>query len=214
MALRLAHPSLLGYDPGFLPEAEHDELLLYLASVPIVDFEARDVRATFAFVTPRAGATVVEGRWEAAAGSPVWTGAGPVRAVAIPDPLAALAARVDHRLAAEGALWSEAATAPQPFTSVYVDRYPPGGSFFPHTDRDCYGSVVAGVSIGAGSCRIAFETERATDASQVLEPGSLYVFSGRLRAAPCEHRIADVSDVRYGISLRFAASGTSDEGAG
>lgn len=206
MAFELVHPSLLGYEPRFLSASEQKKLLAFLESVPVVEPEQRDVTSTFAFSAPQAGAVVVTGRREAAAGWPVWADTRPVFGVDMPAPLAALAARVDGALGEFHAV--RAATGPPlpRFTSVYADRYPLGGSFFPHTDRDCYGPVVAGVSVGPGSCRITFASDGVVDVDHLLEPGSLYVFAGRLRAAPCVHSVSDVTDLRFGVTYRFAST--------
>jgi hypothetical protein len=206
VGFRLVHPSLLGYRPGFLSSQEQRDVLGFLESVPVVEPEQRDVTSAFAFSAPRAGAIVVQGRREAAAGWPVWADGGPVSGVAVPGPLAALAERVGTTLGAEASVVDCAGAELPPFTSVYADRYPVGGSFFPHTDRDCYGPVVAGVSVGPGSCRITFECEGAVEVDQVLEPGSLYVFAGRLRDIPYVHRISEVTDLRFGVTYRSAST--------
>ena len=108
-------------------------------------------------------------------------------------------------------LWSQTSTQRQPFTSVYVDRYPTGGTFVQHTDRDIYGPVVAGISLGQGSCRMTFKTP-AENLEFTLHPRSLYVFAGQLRHAPVTHGIDQVSGERYAVTFRTAAPGVTRDG--
>jgi hypothetical protein len=204
MSLQCLHPSYFAYDTCFLPSDAHSGLLDYLRCVLGVSSDERDCAATFAFVAPHADGVVVEGRREAAAGTPVWTENGPADGVAMPRELAELASSVQQRIVGDGCR-SEMGVEPVAFTSVYVDRYPIGGSFVAHTDRECYGPVVAGVSIGPGSCRICFEAPDRPPFMVDLAPRSLYVFTGDLRRTPWTHRIESVSDERFGVTFRSAA---------
>lgn len=204
MALKVLHSDLLVYEDGFLSNDEHDALLEWLDRVPTNPSAGHDVTATFAFASPTAGATRVRHRREAAAGWPVWTDGGPGRGVAMPPSLAQLASSVHGRLVDQLTAREALPDPVLPFTSVYVDRYPPGGSFVPHTDRRCYGPLVAGVSVGPGSCVLEFTSEADRPIIAKLVPRSLYAFAGGLRREPCTHAVRDVTDLRYGITLRSA----------
>jgi len=165
---------------------------------------------TFAFFAPLVDGVRVAGRIEARAGWPVWDGHGPAPGAPMPPELETLAASVTDRLQTADGLRTPTSPAPNAFTSVYVDRYPAGGKFVAHTDRDIYGPVVAGVSIGPGSCTLTFLFEGKPVFEHELRPRSLYAFAGRLRAAPCLHQVTGVSDVRFAISFRYAATGHGD----
>lgn len=207
MALRRLHPRFLAGEDDFLDADEHRRLAAFLRSVPTVPSGGRPSPSSFAFAAPTVESTVVSGRAEAAAGCPVWTADGPGSGAALPLPLAELAGRVSDHLAGEHDLWRAAGTPARRFTSVYVDRYLAGGSFVPHVDRDCYGPVVAGVSVGPGSCLLSFRSGGRTAVGHVLHPGSLYVFSADLRRPPFTHAISSVTDLRFGVTFRFTAAG-------
>ncbi|MGH9124718.1 MAG: alpha-ketoglutarate-dependent dioxygenase AlkB [Acidimicrobiales bacterium] len=207
MAFQYLDSDLFAYDQDFLPAGQHAELLAFLQAVPRVTPEARAAATSFVLAPPVADGTTVAGRLEGAAGQPVWTGVRPGVGVAIPPLLARLATMVNRSLG-EANLWARAGEPPAPFSSVYVDRYPRSGTFMAHTDRDCYGAVVVGVSIGPGSCTMHFEIEGQAIAF-ALHPGSLYVFAGSLRRPPYTHRVDSVSDERFGVTFRSTARAQS-----
>jgi hypothetical protein len=201
----LLHPDRLVYLPDAVDQATNDHLVRFLEGVPVVSATAHRPGAAFAFTSPIVDGTPVEGRREACAGWPVWDGGGPVRGVAIPEPLLDLAQEVQRALAALDDPGLGDPRSSLTFSSVYADRYPPGGTFFPHTDRSCYGSTIAGVNLGRGRCRIVFRCGEGVLAEAVLEPGSIYAFAGQLRAAPCTHEIVEVDAVRFGVTYRSPA---------
>lgn len=205
MSAVVVHPDHLVYLPGFLSGPEAAALVDVLERTPVVPTESHDATRAFAFTAPVADGTVVEGRREAAAGWPVWDGAGPAQGAPLPAPLDELAGKVGRALTHLGdpALGDPATDLS--FSSVYVDRYPPGGTFFPHTDRACYGPVVAGVSVGPATSRLVFQVDGDVRAETILEPGSLYAFAGSLRAEPCTHEVVDVTALRFGITYRTPA---------
>jgi hypothetical protein len=178
----------------------------YLETVPREDCCGHDPRQTFAFTNPVYDGTVVTSRAEAAAGFPIWFADEPVAALPIPAPLAALSTS----LAATLPLTIEEAIdiARRPFSSVYVDHYPRGGSFVPHVDRDCYGPSVLGASLGPGTCDLVFAhaNNAAESFAVTLEPRSAYLFFGAVRYPPWLHAVRSVTDERYGITFRQANS--------
>lgn len=194
------------YVPDFLELESSDDLTAFLDGVPRVEQGAHDGTRQFAFTRPRVDGTTVTGRYEAAAGNPVWTGSVGAPGVAIPAPLVALAKTVSGRLRADRGgepLFSDHVALR--FTSVYVDRYETGGAFVAHADRPCYGPVVAGVSVGTGACRLTFRLDGEAVYRRTLAPGSLYAFTGILREPPCTHEVDSVTGLRYGVTFRTAA---------
>ena len=191
-------------DAVTIPEAE--ALLDFLNSRPRRDNETADPRGEFAFVTYDGEEGVA--REEAGAGEPIWLGADWGTGVPIPGEMGFLNQRV-NRMASNLDLPDGVAGADRVFTSVYVDRYLPSGGFFPHTDGDTYGPVIAGVSIGPGTARLAFwpddETTRPPTANWLIEPNSIYFLCGPIRHHPWHHSIREVSDLRYGITWRTRA---------
>lgn len=206
MTATVVHPDRFVYVPAFIGPDRNAELVRFLEQVPVLAPEQHDPARQFAFTSPIADGTVVQGRREAAAGWPVWDGTAPIHGAAMPAPLQDLAADAGRALIdlADEQLGEAAAFA---FTSVYADRYPPSGTFVPHTDRACYGRTVAGVSLGRGACRMVFRRDGEVLVDAVLEPGSLYAFSGLLREAPSTHEIVEVEDLRFGVTYRSAAPG-------
>jgi hypothetical protein len=199
------HPETsIFYVDHFLSRVEHQTLDGALAALPVGTPQERWAADTLMLAPPVSDDVVVQGRLEGAAGWPIWSAGSAVRGPAMPDVLADLARRVGERLATDG-FWSSIGSAPEPFTSVYVDRYPSDGHFVPHTDRDCYGPVVACVSGGVGSCQLHFSEPSGGAVSFTLRPGSLYAFTGPLRHHPWVHSVDGVDGVRYAISMRNAA---------
>lgn len=196
---RLAH---FAYWPEFVAHDERRALEAFLGSVPDRAAAEYDPRREFAFSHPMYDGTMITSRAEAAAGGPVWLEGEATEAVAIPPLLASLGVRV----AATFPELPLSASAAQ-LTSVYVDRYPAGGLFVPHTDRNSYGPAIAGVSVGPGTSVLEFlRPDRSDEPTGVtLRPGSLYVFFGEIREAPWLHRLVSVTDRRFGITYRSAA---------
>ena len=207
MSAVVVHTDHLVYLSGFLSGPEAAALVDILECTPVVPTTCHDATQAIAFAAPVADGAIGEGRREAAAGWPVWDGTGPAQGAPLPAPLDNLGRKVGRALAdlADSALGDP--TTDLSFSSVYVDRYPPGGSFFPHTDRACYGPVVAGVSVGPASSRLVVRVDGHVRAETTLEPGSLYAFAGSLRAEPCTHKVVDVTALRFGITYRTPAAG-------
>jgi hypothetical protein len=184
------------YLPGFIARNEERELRRRFDSMPIAGERGHDPRSSFAFTHVFVDGREVQGRLEACAGWPIWYEAGAARGQELTPELAVMAARVRASV--------RDAFGDADFTSVYVDKYPVGGSFVPHVDRDIYGPVVAGVSVGSGTAELCFsdETNREREVVLKLEPRSLYAFGQSLRRHPWRHEIRDVSDVRYGVTFR------------
>jgi hypothetical protein len=211
-AVEILHPDCFVYKADFITSSDHAALVDFLGTVPVMASEDRDIRQQFAFTSLVFDGVVVTGRLEAAAGWPVWMDARPGRGVDMPAPLSDLASRISEDLVSTRALWLAARCPSTPFSSVYVDRYPPGGSFVAHTDRSCYGPVIAGVSLGKGTCQLSFDLPDGTVFAQRLSPGSLYAFTGSLRYPPCAHRVDHVSALRFGVTFRFADGTLSTSG--
>ncbi len=187
---------------GFTSAAEDQALAEFLCSVPLQP-EGRVRSGQFAFRRLHIDGHDVVGRLEAAAGEPIWRDGRIGKGAAIPAPLAALRDGIVAAIDREG-WWSLLEAQPQAMTSVYVDRYEAGGSFVAHTDRDFYGPVVAGVSVGPGEARISFTCTGAPAKRVLLPPRSLYLFAGRLRHPPWQHSIDDVTGLRFGVTFRSA----------
>ena len=95
-------------------------------------------------------------------------------------------------------VWGAASAEPkrlldarQPFVQAIVNEYLPGQGIAPHIDRDCFGPVVATVSLGS-----AIDMDFRCDATghefvQRLEPRSLVLLHGAAR-----------SEWRHGIAKR------------
>ena len=197
---RLSH---LVYKPDFLGETEHAELAAFLESVPTIPVDEYDPRRHFAYTRPRYDGVEITSRKEAAAGEPIWFDGAPVRGVKMPPLLSQLAHRVGAALPDLDRFGGPA--GPLSFTSVYVDWYEAGGYFVPHVDRESYGPVIAGVSVGAGAAALAFLHEGEPEAGGRLgvEPRSLYAFFGPIRYAPWKHRATDVTGRRFSITFRM-----------
>ena len=135
-------------------------LLEFLDTVPERNDGEADAIPEFVFVRH----SIEEGhpgRAEAAAGDPIWLGTDWGRGVDIPSELVFLRERVGDaaRDIDFGGLLGFSPNLS--FTSTYVDRYLPGGGFFPHTDGDRYGAVIAGVSVGPGSAKLRLVERQA-----------------------------------------------------
>lgn len=207
MLLAVAGIDRAYYLQDFLSLDEDRALVAYLATVPQREPEAYNPLQEFAFSHPVHGGEVVRERKEAAAGEPIWFDSGPARGTPLSLPLVDLRDRAQHAVRSSG-VSDLARLAAVPFTSVYVDHYEQGGLFAPHVDRDCYGPVVLGISVGPGRSRLSFVHRDGSLPSQSipLEPRSLYAFCGAVRWEPWLHYVFDVSGTRFGISYRQTAA--------
>jgi hypothetical protein len=93
-----------------------------------------------------------------------------------------------------------------PLTSVYVDRYDTGGRFVPHTDREIYGPVVVGVSLGNGWGTLSFADGRETEVGAEVHPRSVYLMAEPLRFAPWTHRFELSEGRRWAVTYRSGAA--------
>ena len=177
----------------FLTGADIAPLEAFLAATPTIAAHEPWDFSRFAFRRLVHGGAQIVTRLEACCGNPIWSGSRPIEGALIPHELLLLVDRVDDAVRE---------IAPNSgFTSVYADHYECGGRFVPHIDRDCYGPLVAGVSIGEGTATLRFSKHDAhIDAH--LQPGSLYVFGPPLRYRPWQHEIFDVTGRRFGVTLR------------
>lgn len=93
---------------------------------------------------------------------------------------------------------------PERFEELLVSRYPEGSGIGWHRDAPMFGSIVAGVSLGA-ACTMKFRRERKEGGwdrySVLLEPGSLYVLSGAARWI-WQHGIDRIPGLRYSLTWR------------
>ena len=199
------------YGSDIISDIESRALLDFFNTVPTGPVDRCDATQEFAFVTHTGTRSAPGDRAEAAAGDPIWLGDDWGAGVSLPDLVARLRDRVGE-LAASLPFEDQLGWLPQvDFTSVYVDRYFSGGRFFPHTDgEDAYGPVIAGASIGPGHAMFRLwgnvEVDRTPDAEFLLEPNSVYMFFGPIRNKPWLHAISDVTDLRYGITMRTRPS--------
>ena len=186
------------YVEDFLDEDQRWNLEERLDGIPVtsVDDPERDLRLNLAH--PLIDGVTVSTRLEGSAGAPVWRSAvttGPPMPTFLVD-LGRDVRRVVRKLTGDD----------HDFTSVYIDRFDAGGSFVPHTDRACYGPLVAGVSVGASSCLLRFEDPTSGRAFQVqVRPGALYLFCDEIRRPPWVHSTSEVTGRRWVVTLRTAA---------
>lgn len=185
------------YLPDFLSAAENSLLVERLLAVPTKPEGSFDRRGEFAFRFPVYDGFEVRTRREAAAGFPIWVG-GAVQGPLIPEFLDDLRQHVEEALLGQPLPGSVRA----PLSSVYVDRYEPGGSFAVHTDRHCYGEMVVGVSAGDGKGVLHFEHEGSTGRNHRIEPRSLYAFYGAIRYEPWRHGFRNTTGTRFAITFR------------
>ncbi len=68
------------------------------------------------------------------------------------------------------------------FNNVFSFKYMYGQKVPFHKDRDCFGPVVAGISLGKKSCKLKFKKDESDIIiSARVEPGSLYIMTGPAR---------------------------------
>jgi len=189
---------------GFLTADQSISLVSYLDDIAREPSDETS-HTKFAFTRPVFDGAAITSREQACAGWPVADVLqDPVDGAPLPPLLRSLAKAAEHSLLAAG-LADLVPTTELTFTSVYVDRYLPGGYFVPHTDREWYGEVVCGVSAGPGSSRISFREPGDGAGFDVELPArSLYAFLGAVRRAPWVHALGNVDDLRYGITFRTA----------
>lgn len=183
------------------------EVLAYLAEVPEVPAEVLDRTQRFAFTRPLADGAPIVGRAEACAGDPIWAD-GPRTGVTMPSALESLRDQItcvvsdtfrDHRFDVP------------PLTSVYVDRYDEGGHFVPHTDREIYGPVVVGASLGNGWGTLTFADGEGAQVSADLFAQSVYLMAPPLRLAPWTHSFKLHQGQRWAVTYRSVAGGSHAE---
>jgi hypothetical protein len=185
----------------FVNVSEGRRLEAFLDTVPVDAPGATDPTQRFAFSHPIYDDVIVTGRLEAAAGRPISIGGRLGEGLPMPMPLRTLRDAVEEALRLAPLAKAE---TEERLTSMYVDRYDAGGTFVPHTDRDCYGPVIAGVSLGRGTARLTFFGPRSTF-DVTVPPCSLYFFSGPIRSAPWTHAVTSITDRRYAITFRSDA---------
>jgi DNA oxidative demethylase len=95
-----------------------------------------------------------------------------------------------------------AGVAPNDFSQILVNEYPPGAGIGWHQDSPAF-EIVAGVSLGA-TCTMRFQhgsgEERRTAAVE-LPSRSIYLLTGDARNL-WQHRIAPIDELRYSITMR------------
>lgn len=206
-----APPASIYYQPDFLDPFAAQDLFEMLQSVPVVPFHEHDPVRVFAFSHPVYDGFTVTSRREACAGDPVWHDGRFVAAVPMPSLIAELADQLDR--AVQETLDADRVALPSErrnLTSVFIDWYDDGGSFVPHTDRDGYGPVVVGLSVGDGSGLMTFSNpEDGQQFSFRIASRSAYLFRGPVRDRPWVHAISDVTGMR--VSLTFRSHGENTE---
>jgi DNA oxidative demethylase len=103
-----------------------------------------------------------------------------------------------------------AGVAPNDFSQILVNEYPPGAGIGWHHDSPAF-EIVAGVSLGA-TCTMRFQhgsgEERRTAAVE-LPSRSIYLLTGDARNL-WQHRIAPIDELRYSITMRTLRKQSSD----
>jgi len=194
--------------PGAITHDENEALDRYLSSLPILSEGEVDRKQQFAFARPVYDGVEVTARAEAAAGDPIWVGERFVRGVSVPVQLMEALGRANR--AVSEIPYAEVGVDPPeaPLSSVYVDWYELGSFFVPHTDRVGYGPVVAGLSVGKGVITMRW-SDGGVVHDVVIEPRSLYLFCGPIRYEPWTHSVIEVTDRRFGITMRSRGAGHS-----
>lgn len=93
------------------------------------------------------------------------------------------------------------------FRSIYINRYDADGSINPHWDREHFGEVVAGISLGAPATLHFYDKDAKDDTVLTLElgPESLYAFWGQIRHKPWVHTLDVTAGRRYGGDVPMTA---------
>ena len=108
----------------------------------------------------------------------------------LPEWLAQLSNRV-HTAASEEA--KQLLNPDQPFEQAIINEYLPGQGIAPHIDRDCFGPLVATVSLGSAVNMDFCRDSTGDEHVQSLEPRSLVLLHGDAR-----------SKWRHGIAKRHS----------
>ena len=170
-------PEGFRYEPNFLTQAEHAELLRIFQTLPFAPFDFHG------YIAKR---RIVEYGWEYDFGTRKATTAQP-----LPDYLLPLRKRAA----------GTAGIAPQELVEAVVTEYPPGAPIGWHRDVPQFETVI-GISL-ASACRMRFKPYKAEGkvVSVILEPRSLYVMSGAARWK-FQHSIPALEQLRYSITFR------------
>ncbi len=86
---------------------------------------------------------------------------------------------------------------------IIVNEYQPEQGIAPHTDRDCFGPVLASLSLG-GECKMKIKhpSDKGRDFTVCLEPRSLIVFRGESREC-WKHGLQLNKNAKRRVSLTF-----------
>ncbi len=86
---------------------------------------------------------------------------------------------------------------------IIVNEYEPEQGIAPHTDRDCFGPVLASLSLGGeGKMKIKHPGDKSRDFTVRLEPRSLIVFRGESRER-WKHGLQMNKNAKRRVSLTF-----------
>lgn len=209
---------------GFLPEPDQRGLERWLWEQPVHPAGSCRGADGFAFCELEYDGERVPGRVEAACGEPIFEHGRARRGGPVPTVLRPLLGDASEAVG-HLALPTQARLGPAGFTSLYADRFAPGGRFVPHADREIYGPLVATLSLGAPAT-VRFSRrpdvastdepepgpnddsgdDRSLSVDLRLAPGDLYAFWPPMRHAPWVHEVLPVEEPRISVSLRTAAS--------
>ena len=102
--------------------------------------------------------------------------------VALPDWLRDLAHQIENTICIGHSFLVDAESADLRFEQVIINEYEPGQGIAPHIDRDCFGPVVATVSLGADTVMTFKRRDTKEIFNQLLERRSLLILSGESRS--------------------------------
>lgn len=158
----VAMPDGLEYHPSFLTPAEEVELLARIDSAEWLDDISRRVQH-FGYKYDYSSRSLDES----------------ARIGPLPEWLDCLARRVHEAASSEA---KQLLGPSQTFEQAIINEYRPGQGIAPHVDRDCFGPVIATVSVGS-----AINMDFCCDATgkshvQRLEPRSLVLLHGDARS--------------------------------
>ena len=86
---------------------------------------------------------------------------------------------------------------------IIVNEYEPEQGIAPHTDRDCFGPVLASLSLGGeGNMKMKHPGDKSRDFTVRLEPRSLIVFRGESRER-WKHGLQMNKNAKRRVSLIF-----------
>ncbi|MHB8287041.1 MAG: alpha-ketoglutarate-dependent dioxygenase AlkB [Caulobacteraceae bacterium] len=173
-----AWPEGFRYQAGLLSDAEAEDLLAQLASLPFKPFEFRGYTGKRQVVSFGWRYDFNHARLDAA------------------QPIPAFLDPVRRRAAAFAGL------APERLEQVLINSYEPGAGIGWHCDRPQFEDVI-GVSLGAPG-RLRFRRRRGTGwarAAAAIAPRSAYLLRGPSRT-DWEHSLPEVEAQRYSITFR------------